>query len=93
MTKKNKNNEDGANDKAPEVKDGLTKKASKALTPKDRGAEYLNQHPRLGFDSVLITSDNAVFLPTLQGENSALNHSKGLSDQTIITVNRGDETE
>ena len=66
---------------------------SKALTPSQRGQQYLADHPNLGFDRVLVTSDCAVFLPTLHGDNAVTNHARGLKDQSIIEVTRGEQSD
>jgi hypothetical protein len=63
------------------------------LTPTERGVEYLTDHPKLGFNEVLVTSDNSVFFKSLQGENAAMNHSKTLENREVVKVNRDGESE
>lgn len=79
---KNKKDKEGVDD----VNDIV--EAKDPQTPQEFGEKYLNENPKLGYDSVIVTSDGAVFLPSLQGENYALNHSKKFTDQSMIVVSR-----
>jgi hypothetical protein len=78
--------------KQPSREEILEKLANQ--TPEERAVEYLEEHPNLKFEHVLVTSDKAVFLPTLVGRNAAQNHAKSLKNQKIFQVTRkGDVTE
>lgn len=59
---------------------------SKSL--QDLALEFFIANPDFPHDSVLLTSDGAVFAPSIKGSNCASNHASKLDDKSIIEVKK-----